>query len=279
MNFFTQQKKILAFLIFFSSISFSQSSHENKFSLELLPSKHIAPLFTANTTEHRITISKIFEVNKYIGGMGGRFPLALAKYEGITGQLVIASTGYVHLRRTPGHLQVETIDFFVDFFVDIVLNKEWTIRSGFGHTSQHFVDDAFEILGYKNSINYVRDYFKIFVLKKTDILKGFLYAGTYYNYHFIINTPTKNKMIYEFGGEVLNTNLTDVIIIYVACDIKIHGELHYGTTQNYQIGIKIGEEYGHTLRLAYNYRTGLEERGQFYNQRVRWNTLGLYFDF
>ncbi len=279
MNFFTQQKKILAFLIFFSSISFSQSSHENNFSLELLPSKHIAPLFTANSTEHRVTISKIFEVNKYIGGMGGIFPLTSATYNGITGQLAIASTGYVHLRRTPGHLQVETIDFFVDVFADIALNKEWTIRSGFGHTSQHFVDDAFEILGYKKSINYVRDYFKFFILKKAEILNGFLYAGAYYNYHFVIDVPTKNKMIYEFGSEVLNTHLTDAIILYLACDIKIHGELNYGTTQNYQIGLKMGEEFGHTLRLAYNYRAGLEERGQFYNKHVSWNILGLYFDF
>ena len=26
-------------------------------------------------------------------------------------------------------------------------------------------------------------------------------------------------------------------------------------------------------------RTGIEERGQFYLQRVHWNTLGLYFEF
>jgi hypothetical protein len=279
MNFFTQQKKILAFLLFFTSIAFSQTSSEKKFSLELLPSEHIAPLFTANATEHRITISKIFEVNNYTGGMGGSFPLASAAYEGITGQLAIASTGYVYLRRTPGHLQVETIDFFVDVYADIVLGKEWTVRSGFGHTSQHFVDDAFEILEYKKSINYVRDYFKFFILKKAEIFNGFLYAGAYYNYHFVINTPTKNKMIYEFGSEVLNTHLTDAIILYLACDIKIHGELNNGTTQNYQIGLKMGEEFGHMLRLAYNYRAGLEERGQFYNQRVHCNILGLYFDF
>ncbi len=279
MNFFSKQKKIFSLLLFFSTFAFSQTSPEKDFSLEFLPSKQIAPLFTANATEHRITISKIFEVNNFTGGMGGRFPLALATYKGITGQLNIASTGYVHLRRTPGHLQVETIDFFVDVFADIILDKEWTMRTGFGHTSQHFVDDAFEILGYKNSINYVRDYFKFFILKKVDILNGFFYAGAYYNYHFVIDAPTKNKMIYEFGSEVLNTNLTNAIILYLAFDIKIHGELHYGTTQNYQIGIKMGEEFGNTFRVAYNYRAGLEERGQFYNQRIRWNTLGLYFDF
>ena len=279
MNFLTKQKKILSLIIFIATSSFSQTSTEKDFTLKFLPSKHIAPLFTANSTEHRITLSKIFEVNKFIGGMGGRFPLALATYKGIKGQLAIASTGYAHLRRTPGHLQVETIDFFLDFYADIVLNKEWTMRTGFGHTSHHFVDDAFEILGYENSVNYVRDYLKIFVLKNVDILNGFLYVGAYYNYHFVIDKPTKNKMIYELGCEVLNTNLTNAIILYLALDIKIHGELHYGTTQNYQIGLKVGEEFGHTFRLAYNYRAGLQEQGQFYNQRVIWNTIGLYFDF
>ncbi|MBI2429597.1 MAG: hypothetical protein HYV29_12540 [Ignavibacteriales bacterium] len=62
-------------------------------------------------------------------------------------------------------------------------------------------------------------------------------------------------------------------------DIKFRGELEYGSTQSYQVGVKSQNQNQRAVRFAYTFRTGLEERGQFYNQRNVFHTIGLFFDF
>ena len=62
-------------------------------------------------------------------------------------------------------------------------------------------------------------------------------------------------------------------------DIKFKSEVEWATTQSYQIGFKILDKDPRAIRFAYTYRTGIEDRGQFYKDRVKLSLIGVYFDF
>ena len=171
------------------------------------------------------------------------------------------------------------VDFFVDVYADIRLSPLWTVRIGGGHTSQHLSDDAFESLGFTRSVNYARDYYQFFVLRQFPAVRGFVYGGSYYTHSFLIDTRIDGQWLFQAGGEFLNTHLYGPLHVYTAVDIKLRGELEYGSTQSYQAGLKISGDSFSAIRLSYTFRTGLEERGQFYNQKISRHMIGMFFDF
>lgn len=266
---------------------FSAAFAGEKIEFTPLPMRHLMPVWTANSTAHRISASKILENNNYTGSMGGVFPLISAAYEEKIFQMSIASSLYTQLDRPPRHLQVINVDFFVDLFFDVVLNENIVLRTGPGHTSQHLTDDAFEILGYGHSINYLRDYWQLFGMYRSETIKGYVYGGAYYNYKFRTQAGGKydvpddasNTMIYEMGTEITPIQIGSSSFVYAGLDIKLRGEAKFGTSQNYQVGVKHVNDSGRTIRFAFNHRAGLEERGQFFVLHNTFNTFSLYFDF
>ena len=274
---------ILGMLWLCASAAFSEDKVEYTF----LPLQHLMPVWSANATAHRISLSKVIENNNYIGSMGGVFPLVSAAVEQKIVQASIASTLYTQLDRPPQHLQVINVDFFVDLFIDAKLNEHVVLRTGVGHTSQHLTDDAFELLGYGHSINYLRDYLQLFGMYRDDAIRGYLYAGGYYNYKFRTQAGGKydvpddapNPMIYEMGGETSPFQIGASSFVYAGFDIKLRGEAKFGASQNYQIGIKHVNESGRAVRFAFNHRAGLEERGQFFILHNTFNSISFYLDF
>lgn len=249
-----------------------------KINMTLLPKSHIVPVWTANGTAHRISISKVTNNNNYIAGMGGVFPVVALRHKNKTLQFSVASSVYSQLIRPPGHLTVMTIDYYADFFFDLSIHKNIAFRFGSGHTSHHFSDDAIESLGYR-SINYVRDYYQLFAVYKSPAIKGYAYGGAYYNYHFLVPHSVSNTFIYEIGFEHTPLELKKGLFLYIGMDIKLREELNFKTSENYQAGIKYQNESGRILRIAVNQRRGFEERGQFYNQTNNFTSLSAYFDF
>jgi hypothetical protein len=247
--------------------------------IELLPATRIVPPFTANATEHRLSLAKVFEENRYIAGFGAVVPLAEFRAARTAAQISIAGSFYTHLSAAEHQFIVTTGDYFVDALLDVQPMPAFAIRAGLGHTSQHLMDDALEVTGLPHSINYVRDYAQLFAIHKNAAIGGFLYAGCFYNYTFIINDHRDGTMIYELGGEALNAPVAPLVRFYIAADIKLKGESAFGTTQNYQVGVKLAhDDGGRTLRCAVNYQTGLEERGQFFGRRISQTVLGIYLD-
>ena len=259
-----------------SGILFGQ---EQTLALTLLPPNMLMPKLTANATEHGISLAKILSMDHYWAGIGGIVPIVGFKYDNVTGDITVASTVYTQLDHIPYHIRVINTDFYVDVDLSLTWNNTTIIQLGPGHTSQHLNDDAFEILGYSHSINYVRDYVRMFVVQKTDFIRGFVYAGTYYHYKFKVPISGNHIWLFEFGADALNYRLNEFISAYTAIDIKLRDELQYGSTQSYQLGIKINGASRSIIRIAYNYRTGYEERGQFFNQKANIHSVGVYFDF
>jgi hypothetical protein len=259
-----------------ASVSFGQQQDHP---LTWLPDQTLMPAFTANATAHRISLTRLLKNSEYIGSMGGMFPVVSGDIAGHETQFNIGATAYTQLNRSGRHTQVSTIDYFVDFVADVDLRQGRVLRLGIGHTSQHFVDDAFEVLGYQYAINYVRDYLEAFLSQKLALIRGYVYGGFLYHYRFVIPQPGKYHWLFEVGGEGVDYELARNLYAYVALDVKFREESGFATTQDYQLGVRLNGEKGRTIRLAYAYRTGLEERGQFYQQRTHWNTLGLFFEF
>lgn len=247
--------------------------------VSFLPSKKYVPAFTANGNEHRISYNKLLTRGSLVGSMGGIFPLANIRYDKLDCQLVLASSIYTFLNSAGIRFQVVNVDFFVDVYADFKLTQASTLRFGGGHTSQHLADDALESLGFIRSINYARDYYQLFLIHQLPVIKGFVYGGTYYTYSFLIDKRMDGEFLFEVGGEFLNMPVYHSIHFYCALDFKLRSELSYGSTQSYQAGFKIQNDALRTFRLAYTYRTGIEERGQFFNQRNDYHMIGMFFDY
>ncbi len=243
-----------------------------------LPDKKFVPAFTANGNEHRISYLKLTDRNSLIGSMGGSFPVGNISVGGIEAQGSLASSVYTRLNSAGVRFQVVDVDFFVDLMLDIRLSPATTMRFGWGHTSHHLADDAFESLGFTRSINYARDYYQWMVIHRLPILSGFVYGGTYYTYSFLIDRRMDGQFLLQAGGEFLNYPLLDDLTFYCAFDVKLRSELAYGSTQSYQAGVKVHNGSLRAVRLAYTLRTGIEERGQFYDRRATLHLAGIYFD-
>jgi hypothetical protein len=261
--------------------------------ITLLPGKKFFPQLTASGTAHRISYSKDLTRSGFIGSMGGAFPLATLNYRGVECQTVIASSIYTTLANQHVKFDVQNVDFYVDLFFDLPLREGTVLRFGWGHTSHHLVDDEVvarterngNVLPYDQINNYAREDYKLFVAQELATMNLFVYAGIHNAYSFLLDDK-KNQLyridgqwLFETGGEGNTSPLIGPVSGYAAFDIKFRGELSYGTTQSYQVGIKAEQPEMRAVRLAYTYRTGLEERGQYYNQRITIQSIGVYFDF
>lgn len=245
--------------------------------ISFLPEKKFVPAFTASGTEHRISYNKQLTRGAFIGSMGGIFPVANVRYNEMECQVSAASSIYTTLQNAGIKFKVTDVNFYVDIFFDIPVTEETAIRTGWGHTSHHLADDA--LTPGLTPVNYARDYYEIFAFQKISAINGFAYGGVYWTYSFLINKNIGRKILPEFGVEGICVHLTNDISAYYAFDMKFRGELNYGSTQSYQLGIKSQNENLRAIRFAYTFRTGIEERGQFYHLRNELHTIGVFFDF
>lgn len=210
--------------------------------------------------------------------MGGIFSLVDVRWGQFTAQLSAGSSVYAYLD-PPARSNLVSTDFYIDFvIIDIPLTDRWALRIAPGHTSHHLSDNAYEASGLEKSLNYVRDYWEVFAIYRSEELKGFLYGGAYYNYTYQIAREINKPWIFEVGAELLQTQLASGIIAYFGIDIKLREESHYATTQNYQLGVKFLNDDSYTVRLALDFRTGIDERGQYVQNRERWVMIAAYID-
>jgi len=266
---------------FFCIILFSLSllKAQDSSVITLFPDEKYIPSFTASGTEHRISYAKQLNNNSFTGSLGGLFPAALVNYKGIKCIVSIGSTLYTTLKSAGIRYNVTNADFYVDVLFDFYLSDYSALRFGSGHTSHHLVDDGVAAIGAASVINYARDYYQLFYVHQVSVLRGFAYGGTYYSHSFLINSRRDGQFLLQLGADGGNITLWKPIVAYAAFDFKLRSEVTYGSTQSYQAGIRVMNEHFRSIRIAYTYRTGIDDRGQFYNQRNTQHSLGLYFDF
>jgi hypothetical protein len=265
----------------------AEDSSQTQPRFTFIPESRIIPLFTADQRAHRLSIQYIFKKDsaEFIGSMGGVFPVVNMQLGPRTLQFSVASTLYTTLRRSVSAGDLINTDFFVDLLLDLKWNEHFSFRTGMGHTSQHLSDDALKKFGNLTSINYVRDYYQLFVVYQLPRHSLMTYGGVYYNHNFKTTDADQHAFdksgtpIFQLGFEHAPFRISPKGRVYYAGDIKFHGEFDYQTTQNLQVGVKFSNAQKKTFRTALNWSSGYEERGQFYTQQRSFFTLGLYFDF
>jgi hypothetical protein len=245
-------------------------------SLVLFPRDRIYPKFLADGSVEQFSLAKDVMTRRIVGSIGGiqrLFQFSLSS--GPVIQIGAGATVYGSFIRSPGQLQVVTADFYVDFPVEFRFSDRFAFRTGWGHYSAHLVDDGIEMLHYA-SINYAKDYVPLFVAFDLPAAGITLYGGVRVDYFTI---PERNAhAVYQVGIQGGNLPVASWGHIYGAVDIKVRSEVNWGTTQSYQAGLKFLEQGTSGFRVAYTYRTGIDDRGQFYQNRLTVSLVGVYFD-
>jgi hypothetical protein len=247
--------------------------------ITLVPDTLFIPSFTADGTAHRLSYTKDLGSEAFYAGLGGSFPAAIVRAAGLECLVTVSGTVYTTLVSAGVKFQVTNADYFADVTFDIPVAPATVVRLGSGHTSHHLVDDA--VLapgGAARVINYARDYYQLFVLQRVEAMRGFVYGGAYYDHSYLENVRNDGQFLLQFGGDGGNIPLYGPLELYAAADVKLRGAVNYGSTQSYQLGIRARNPFGRSARLAYTYRTGMEERGQFIRSRATVQSIGLYFD-
>ncbi len=265
-------QRVIKFLI---ATAFIATAFSQDLSIEVFPQNKIYEKYFADAVSHQFSLSKHLESREWFGNIGANIAIFDVGLYGHAFQLSAAATVLNTIIKTPGHIQVYTVDYLVDFYADSKITEKLTGRFVFGHLSAHYSDDG--IIELNNfPISYVRDYVGLHAQYEVPEINGKIYAGGFYNFH---NEPVLDKhSTYQFGfdgGYLLFGNL----LLYTAVDIKIKSEVNFGTTQSFQAGLRFPVNGFISARIAYTHRRGFEERGQIFNQKDIKNSIGLFLDF
>lgn len=262
--------KILLTILLSSNFIFAQN-----ISIKFFPEKKFYEKHFADAIAQQFSITKNFETPQWFGNVGVELTLTELSIMENKFQLSVGSTVFNTLIKTPGHIQVYTADYLVDFYLDKPLTNDLIGRFIWGHLSAHYADDG--ILELNNySISYVRDYAGLSLQNKINAIDGKVYGSLYYNFH---NEPMLDKKITCALGLDAGKEIFKDVLLYGAIDLKFKSEVNYGTTQSYQAGFRFPFGGNKNFRLAYTHRRGFEERGQLFNIKSIKNNLGIYFDF
>jgi hypothetical protein len=223
-----------------------------------------------------MSVNKDFHSRQWLGSIGGLQRVIQFSVSGLTVQVGVGASVKATLIKMPAVVQVVTVDFFVDFPLEVQLTQSLFLKTGWGHFSGHFADDGLELLGLA-SVNYAKDYSPLLLACAIPELGGFVYGGARIDY-YTIPEYGKNWML-QCGAEAGNFLIGSGVRAYGTIDIKARAEVAWGTTQSYQVGIKMLERDLQAVRIAYTYRTGIADQGQFYKRRVEMRLMGVYFDF
>ena len=152
-------------------------------------------------------------------------------------QAGIGATVHAGILRKPPLLQVVTVDFVVDFPIDIRITPALSIRTGYGHFSAHIADDGIEVLGIR-SINYAKDYVSLLgAYQFPAARRRRRMPGGRYDFHSL---PEVGKhWVVQIGGEVHPIQLFEGRQLYAAVDLRLKEETAWQSIQSYQMGVRI----------------------------------------
>jgi hypothetical protein len=234
---------------------------------------YVSP-FAADGHAHRVNVENILFTKNVRTTMGGMFPILNIDLFGTTTQASIS--GSIHFELNPyGQAHVISNDYYVDFVtLDVPLTEQYFVQGVAGHTSHHLSDNWYERLKLTSAIRYSRDYLRLFLIREAGVNDQF-YIGADYAYIFTVNGQRINKRwTFQSGGKISLAELNNNIILYGAVDCKVRQEAEFAATNTVQIGISTPMQNGKVLRVSYQFRTGLDERGQFYPNHRMINTVG-----
>ncbi|MFA6468432.1 MAG: DUF1207 domain-containing protein [Bacteroidota bacterium] len=234
---------------------------------------YVSP-FAADAHAHRMEVENILLTKNVHASIGGAFPILNVFL--VDRNVQASCGGSVHFELRPmGQAQIVSNDYYVDYLIlDVPWSDELFVRLVSGHTSHHLSDNWYERLHLASAIRYSRDYLKLFCVYEKNIHQQF-YLGADYAYIFTVGGQRINRpWTLQIGGKQQIAKWMESLLLYASVDIKIRQEAEFAATNTMQIGIAFPMQPGRVLRLALQYRKGLDERGQFFPQHRELSTIG-----
>ncbi len=97
---------------------FNSKINSQDFRIDIFPHQKFYEKYYADAISHQLSISKHLESRQWFGNIGVNIPLSnISLYNQIV-QISVGTTVFNTLIKTPGHIQVYTVDYLVDFYFD-----------------------------------------------------------------------------------------------------------------------------------------------------------------
>jgi hypothetical protein len=233
-------------------------------SVKFFPRNSLIPVFPADPSAHKMKIGNIPGKKDMRASLGGLIPVA----ETMNGKAQLSSAASVQFGIHPaGQAEIISMEYYVEYFIiDAEVKGNWNIRTLMGHTSHHLSDTEYEKSRLSGPFNYSRDYAAAYaVYLKDDKL---FYAGANFGYVFHLEGKEKKRWQFQLGGEKILYRWYK-LHAYTALDSRWFQEAGFQFANHYQIGLLFSEITPRKLRVAYQFRHGLDERGQFFPEHYR----------
>ncbi len=245
--------------------------------IHFFPETKMTGVFSTDEYAHQMKFENILFSKDFVSSLGGVFPLFNLDVFGTTAQGSLGSSVHFEVRPN-GQAHVVSTDFYVDYLIlDFDLRNNYYLQFVTGHTSHHLSDNWFERLQLTKAVHYSRDYVECSLIYSVpnDIS---LTARINYGYKFHLEGKENKRWMFLFAGEKEFWHFSETIRAYAGFDLKLREEANFTSSNAYQLGIKMPMRTNHLLRIAYQYRHGLDERGQFFPQHISRHTIGLYIE-
>lgn len=254
-------------LIFFSIVFVCHATVAQQH-FELLPESKLISELPADPVSHRFKLENILITKNLRSSLGVTIPVVGNK------NLQLVTGASVQFEVHPnGQAQIVSTEFYVDYFlIDVRWSNFLRTRLGIGHTSHHLSDNWYEKLQRTESVNYSRDYVKGLAVLADE--RWFVYGGFNYGFVFHLENGHSKRWHWQCGGEWMPTTVSESIEIYAAVDVQCFQETDFETMNNYQAGLKFSKAF-RNVRTFYNFRHGIDERGQFFPRHRALHSVGV----
>ena len=252
----------------------------------LFPDKLNIQPFTANFLEPRIGFLFRTGQNDLRMDIGASKDIVHYKLEsGATISIGADMFTYTKLRgENDFHFPVDAVDYLFGFnagYSGKIAGYEAGVRVRLSHISTHMVDGHYSNtlggwLDGRNPIVYSREFIEVFPYIKFSNTR--LYAGLTYVYH--TSPKGLHPGIYQIGFDsFLPEYKVWGFVPFVAAEtklVKLNTFMAYNTIM---AGVKVGNITGAGFSLYYQYYSGRNNHGQYYDLPEQFSAIGFHIDF
>lgn len=271
-------KKYLVLILLITSNLFSQK-------LNLFPSELNVQPFTANTLEPKLGF--LFQLSKNELRLDIGNSIDIFHYQKNEKEIISFGADlftYTLLRgENDFHFPVDAVDYLFGIngsYRIIEDNYEYGTRIRISHISAHFVDGHFDPSKdkWREGLNprvYSREFIEFMPFIKFNSIR--IYSGFTYLFHV---TPSYlGKGSYQFGfdyfgSEFISKNFNP----FVGYDFKLVNIDKFSANHSFVLGIKFGKTEGRGISFYFNYYSGKNIHGEYFDFNKTYSAIGINLD-
>jgi hypothetical protein len=270
-------KKFVLVIFVLSSVMFSQS-------LKIFPGELNIDPYTANTIEPKLGFMFKNSGNELRLDIGNT--IDIARLETTSGDFSFGADLFTWtlLRKQENfHFPVDAVDYL--FGLNFGYKKSFPdysygTRIRLSHISAHLVDghyDKTNMVWLNNQLPrvYSREFIEMMPFYELSDLR--MYLGFTYLYH--VDPEVDCRTQYQAGFEYFKKDfICNNLSPFVAYDARLTNGFSQSPNHSINAGVKFGTPYGRGVRLYFNYYSGMNIHGEYYDFKEEYSGIGLNLD-